>query len=301
MLRPTLPKEGPSILEGRRIAQRVTNTCNRVSLRLFDVKAELPWSYAWAQSVALNPTELCKKYNVTPEVYDGEMQNWMANCKYTHARLEGDSNSIGPFSKTLEDYGISPPQEEPNSTEDKSWADQDDRSWFTMVNDSSQPLEDVLIVSHDELQTELDRDAMKPKFAATDFRERMASSISVPEQGYRESSRDRQSNKDLRDVIRPQPGQSGKKGGQQGKGGPADKKPARNTNYQVKQPKATTSRGHGPGGNPPDSGGKRNASKSNSDRGSKRQRRRKSTKETSSKAKSTPATSGKDKGSQRES
>ena len=103
MLRPALPKEGPSIPEGRRIAQRVTSTCNRVSLRLFDVKAELPWSYAWTQSAALNPTELCKKYDVTPEVYDGEMQKWMGECRYTHVRLEGDSNSIGPFSKTLED------------------------------------------------------------------------------------------------------------------------------------------------------------------------------------------------------
>ena len=303
MLRPTLPKEGPSILEGRRIAQRVTNTCNRVSLRLFDVKAELPWSYAWAQSVALNPTELCKKYNVTPEVYDGEMQSWMANCKYSHVRLEGDSNSIGPFSKTLEDYGITPPQEEENSTEDRSWATQDERSWFSMVNDSSQP-EDVLIVSHDELQAELDKDAEKGKFAATDVRLRLASNNSVPETGYRESSRDRQHgqpNKDLRDVVRPQPVHPGKKGGQQGKGGPLVKKPARNVNHQAKQNKATTSRGHGPGGNAPDSTGKRTASKSNSDRGSKRQRRRKSTKEASSKTQPTSATSGQDKGNQRES
>ena len=129
----------------------------------------------------------------------------------------------------------------------------------------------------------------------------MASSTSVPEQGYRESSRDRKSNKDLRDVMRNQPGRSGKKEAHQGKGGPLDKKPARNVNYQVKEPKATTSRGHGPGGNAPDSSGKRTASKSNSDRKSKRPRRRKSAKETSSKAQPTPANTGKDKGAQRES
>jgi len=101
--------------------------------------------------------------------------------------------------------------------------------------------------------------------------------------------------------MKNQPGHPGKKGGYQGKGGPLDKKPARNINYQVKEPKATTSRGHGPGGNAPGSGGKRTASKSNSDRKTKRQRRRKSTKETSSKTQSAPANSGKAKGNQRES
>ena len=175
-----------------------------------------------------------------------------------------------------------------------------------MVNDSSQPAEeeaDVLIVPHDELQSELDNDAVKPpkiSFGGTDIRSRPRIN-SAPEEGYRESSREGRSGKDMRDVMRNRPGRSGKRGGHQGRGGSVDKRPARNANYQAKEPRATTSRGPGSGGKAPDSGGKRTASKSNSDRGSKRPRRRKSTKETSSKAQPTPANSGKDKGTKRES
>ena len=107
ILMTNLPQEGPIptdvFRKNTREMRRISDAVQRVCLRLLEVPAEKPWSMTWVDAQVLNPSHVCKYYNVAVETYDRAMQKWIKNSSYAHRRAEASDNVCGEMTDTPED------------------------------------------------------------------------------------------------------------------------------------------------------------------------------------------------------
>ena len=187
ILMTNLPQEGPIPTEvfrkNIREMRRISDAVNRVCLRLLEVPAEKPWSMAWVDAPILNPSQVCKYYNVPVEIYDGAMQKWIKNSSYAHRRAEAGDNVYGEMKDTPDSIreSLEAMKATPNDNEVievnriDNWNDhvEEERPSSGLATPS-----EALSLEHKSLQGELDQDANEThpepaaRFLNSDFRTR---------------------------------------------------------------------------------------------------------------------------------
>ena len=179
ILRTSLPQEGAPVptdvfRQNAREIKRISDATRRVCFRLLGVPAEEPWSMTWIDSQALNPSQVCKYYDVPVEIYDGEMQKWIRSSNYAHRRAEAGNNVYGVMTATPDDIrrALEARKTMPDNTDDGEvteigrvnnapglvWSEDVEAE---LPSSEAATHSVVLSVSHRSLQEELDQDANK--------------------------------------------------------------------------------------------------------------------------------------------
>ena len=273
VLRTSLPpKEGnrpvptETFKENTLEVRRISAAVHRVCLRLLEVPAETPWSMAWTDAQALNPSVACKSYNVPVETYDGEMQKWVRACSYAHVRAEAGDNVFGKMERTPGDITkeVEARQAAPVNTENSETTKKHDVSRREWADEVEEVFPNGEAPPESDQEVEVLSTQPAAKFRSRDIRSEFNDSfdkpldnstpkkkpLPAPGQFNRHSSRGaRSESNNPRSRSRSHRGQ---RGGQMNQG---------RSNSLTKRPAATTSRGRSEDRNLRGNKGGKNASR----------------------------------------